>query len=103
LDWWHDSRPHPVAAHLDRRVCGGGLAGVNHLRLTIHPLTKNKNQRGGDDEWDGRAHGSPDPHELDAPIGRVIPVGSQGFGHALADQNEAGRFNAHLDQVFTHR
>jgi hypothetical protein len=89
-------------ALFNRGVGGGALPGADHFRhrLVRDLLTKHKNQRGGDCERDRRAHGSPDPHELDAPIGGVIPVRSQRLGHALADQHEAGRINPDLDEVF---
>jgi hypothetical protein len=87
---------------LNRGVGGGTPPGADHFRhrLVGHLLTKDKNQRGGDCERDRRAHGSPDPHELDAPIGRVIGVGGQWLGHTLANQHEAGWIDPELDQVF---
>ena len=89
-------------ALFNRGVGGGAPPGADYFRhrLVRHLQTKHKNQRGGDCERDRRAHGSPDPHELDAPIGGVIPVGSQWLGHTLADQYQAGRIDPDLDQVF---
>jgi hypothetical protein len=84
---------------LDRRVGGDTPPGTDHFRhrLISHFLTKHENQCGDDCERDRRAHGSPDPHELDAPIGGVIAVGGQRLGHTLADQHEAGRIDPDLD------
>ncbi len=89
-------------APLNRGVGGDAPPGADHFRhrLVAHLLTKDKDQRGGDCERDRRAHGSPDPHELDAAVGGAIPVGSQRFGHTLADQHEAGRIDSDLDQIF---
>jgi hypothetical protein len=89
-------------ALLYRGVGGGTPPGADHLRhrRVSHLLTKDKNHGGGDCKRDRRAHGSPDPHELDAPIGGVISVGGQRLGHTLADQHEAGRIDPDFDQVF---
>jgi hypothetical protein len=96
--------PQAEATRLDRGVGGRRIVDADHFRrrLISHPLAEHKDQRGSDDERDARAHGSPDPHELHAPIVRVVGVLGQRFGHSLANQHEAGRFNAQLDQVFAH-
>jgi hypothetical protein len=90
------------ATLLNRGVGGGTPPGADHFRhrLVRHLVTENQNQSRGDCECDPRAHGSPDPHELNAPIGGVIVVGSQGLGHTLADQHQAGWIHSELDQIF---
>jgi hypothetical protein len=73
----------PLSPGVDRRIDRSALAVADHRRLAAvrHGLTKNKQGRGDNDQV--RAHGSRNPHELHAPVGRVVLVARQRFRHAF--------------------